>query len=86
MLYFLVIGLWAVLERFVAGVGASSDTTGLMEFSFGRASDTCDVPVFSVATSNNTTQHLFQVESSILGGKGLRYPPKITYLYAAKNV
>lgn len=75
MLYFLGIVLWAVLERFVAAVGASSDRTGLMEFSFGRASETCDVPVFSVATSNNATQHLFQAESSILewgGGGGER--------------
>lgn len=67
MLYFLVILLWIVVERFVAGVGVSSDRTGLMEFAFGRVSDTWDVPVFTVATRNITTQHLFQVETTILG-------------------
>lgn len=67
MLYFLVILLWIVVERFVAGVGVSSNRTGLMEFAFGRVSDTWDVPVFTVATRNITTQHLFQVETSILG-------------------
>lgn len=66
MLYFLVIPLWAVAERFVAGVGDSSDRAGLMEFALGRASDTWDVPVLSVATRNITTQHLFHVDMSIL--------------------
>lgn len=66
MLYFLGIPLWTVVERFVAGVGVSSDKAGLMEFAFGRASDTWDVPVFSVATRNTRTQHLFQVKTSIL--------------------
>lgn len=77
MLYFLVILLWTVVERFVAGVGVSSNRTGLMEFAFGRASDTWDVPVFSVATRNITTQHLFQVKTSILGKKkNYRNTPK----------
>lgn len=77
MLYFLVILLCTVVERFVAGVGVSSNRTGLMEFAFGRASDTWDVPVFSVATRNITTQHLFQVKTSILGKKKLpKYPQK----------
>lgn len=67
MLYFLVILLWIVVERFVAGVGVSSNRTGLMEFAFGRVSDTWDVPVFTVATRNITTQHPFQVETDILG-------------------
>lgn len=81
MLYFLVILLWTVVERFVAGVGVSSNRTGLMEFAFGRASDTWDVPVFSVATRNITTQHLFQVKTSILGKKKItEIPPKITWI------
>lgn len=69
MLYFLVILLWAVVERFVAGVGASSSPAGLMEFAFGRVSETWDVPVFNIATRNITTQHLFQVRKSILRGE-----------------
>lgn len=69
MLYFFVILLWTVVERFVAGVGASSSPAGLMEFAFGRVSETWDVPVFSIATRNITTQHLLQVRMSILGGK-----------------
>lgn len=68
MLYFFVILLWTVVEPFVAGVGASSSPAGLMEFAFGRVSETWDVPVFSMATRNITTQHLFQVRKSILGG------------------
>lgn len=74
MLYFLVIPLWPVAERFEAGVGASSDRDGLMEFAFGRVSDPWDVPVFSVATRNITTQHLFQVKTSILRGINIRIP------------
>ncbi len=64
-----MIPLWTVVERFVAGVGVSPNRTGLMAFAFGRVSDTWDVPVFSAATRNTTTQHLFQVKTSILGGK-----------------
>lgn len=69
MLYFLVILLWTVVERFVGGVGASSSPAGLMEFAFGRVSETWDVPVLSIAARNITTQHLFQVKMSILGKK-----------------
>lgn len=65
MLCFLV----TAADRLVAGVGASSDRTGLMEFGLGRVSDTWDVPVLSVETRNITTQHLFQVEMSILKKK-----------------
>lgn len=65
----MVIPLWTVVERFVAGVGVSPNRAGLMEFAFGRVSDTWDVPVFSVATRNITTQHLFQVRTSILDKK-----------------
>lgn len=53
-------------ERFTAASGVSSKTPGLMEFAFGRASDAWDAPVFTEATRNNTMQHLFQVETSIL--------------------
>lgn len=66
MLNFLVILLCTVVERFVGGVGDSSNRTGLMEFAFGRPSDTSDIPVFSVATRNITRQHLFRVKTSIL--------------------
>lgn len=76
MLYFLVVPLWTVTEPFVAGVGVSSNRAGLMEFAFGRASDTWDVPVFSVATRNITTQHLFHVKTSILGEKKNTEIPK----------
>lgn len=61
--------LWTVVERFVAGVGASSSPAGLMEFAFGRVSETWDVPASSIAARNTTTQHLFQVRINILGGK-----------------
>lgn len=66
MLNFLVILLWTVVEWFVGGVGDSSNRAGLMEFAFGRPSDTSAVPVFNVATRNITRQHLFQVKASIL--------------------
>lgn len=66
MLCFLVILLWTVVERFVAGVGVPSNQTGLMEFAFGRVSDTWDVPIFSTATRNMTAQHLVRVKTSIL--------------------
>lgn len=69
MLCFFVILPWTVVDRFVAGVGASSSPAGLMEFAFGCVSETWDVPVFSVAARNITTQHLFQVRMNILGGK-----------------
>lgn len=69
MLCFFVILLWTVVERFVAGVGASSSPAGLMEFAFGRVSETWVVPVFSMATRNITTQHLLQVRMSILEKK-----------------
>lgn len=66
MLCFFVVLLWTVVERFVAGVGASSSPAGLMEFAFGRVSETWDVPVFSIAARNITAQHLFQVRMNIL--------------------
>lgn len=66
MLCFFVIPLWTTAEWFVAGVGVSPNRAGLMEFAFGRASDTWDVPVLSAATRNIKTQHLFRVETSIL--------------------
>lgn len=62
MLCFLV----TVADRLVAGVGISSNWPGLMEFAFGRASDTWDVPVLSAVTRNTTTQYLFQAETTIL--------------------
>lgn len=68
MLCFFVILLWTVVERFVAGVASSSSPVGLMEFALGRVSETWDVPVFSIAARNITTQHLFQVRMNILGG------------------
>lgn len=61
-----MVPLWAEAERFVAGVGDSSNSAGLIAFAFGRVADTWDVPVLSVATRNTTTQHLFHVETSIL--------------------
>lgn len=62
MLCFLV----TAAERLVAGVGVSSKSPGLMEFAFGRVSDTWDAPVLREATRNITTQHLFQADTSIL--------------------
>lgn len=69
MLCFFVILLWTVVERFVAGVGTSSSPAGLMEFAFGRVSETWDVPMFRIAARNITMQHLFQVRMNILGEK-----------------
>lgn len=74
MLCFFVTPLWAAADRFVAGVGVSSNRDGLMEFAFGRASDTWDVPVRRAATRNITTQHLFHVETSILEKKKTEIP------------
>lgn len=82
----MVTPLWAVVERFVAGVGVSSDRTGLMEFAFGRASDTWDVPVFSVATRNITAQHLFQVERSILENKKRKKKKILQNAHTKKNL
>lgn len=79
MLCFFVTPVWTVADRFVGGVGVSSNRAGLMEFAFGRAaSKTWDVPVRSAATRNISAQHLFHVGMSILGTKKkiLQYQPK----------
>lgn len=66
---FLVIPVWSIAVRFVAGVGASPKSAALIELSLARAASACrDAPILTAATSKATThQHLFPGKTTILG-------------------